>query len=158
MNADVAMSATTPPIQSSANTQTRFRLAPISIAPFAGADPLVVELFAWLHDSCRWDDFADREHGERAARFALELRGSAFELEDSRFELLLAACRGHSHGGTEGEVTVLTCWDADRLDLGRVGIEPHPDRLCTDTARDPDVLAWAYAGCPEEVKSLDVDS
>jgi uncharacterized protein len=32
---------------------------------------------------------------------------------------------------------VQTCWDADRLDLGRVGIIPRPDRLCTEEARDP---------------------
>lgn len=28
----------------------------------------------------------------------------------------------HSDGYTEGDITVQVCWDADRLDLGRVGI------------------------------------
>jgi uncharacterized protein len=41
-------------------------------------------------------------------------------------------------------VTVSTCWDADRLDLGRVGIEPHPDYLCTAEARHPETIAAAH--------------
>ena len=44
----------------------------------------------------------------------------------------------------EGDATVLTCWDADRLDLGRVGIRPDPKYLCTPAARDPEMLASAY--------------
>jgi uncharacterized protein len=39
---------------------------------------------------------------------------------------------------------VQTCWDADRLDLGRVGKRPDPRRLCTPAARDRDVIEWAY--------------
>jgi uncharacterized protein len=33
------------------------------------------------------------------------------------------------------------CWDADRLDLGRVGVTPAAHRLCTDAARD--LIEWA---------------
>jgi uncharacterized protein len=36
---------------------------------------------------------------------------------------------------------VQACWDADRLDLGRVGIAPAPERLCTAAARER--IAWA---------------
>ncbi len=36
-----------------------------------------------------------------------------------------------------------TCWDADRLDLGRVGIMPEPSRLCTAAAKRSDLLKWA---------------
>ena len=35
------------------------------------------------------------------------------------------------------------CWDADRLDLWRVGIDPDPERLCTAHARKPEVLMRA---------------
>jgi uncharacterized protein len=41
------------------------------------------------------------------------------------------------------DITIQTCWDADRLDLGRVGIVPDPARLCTVAARDPDLIRWA---------------
>ena len=33
--------------------------------------------------------------------------------------------------------------DADRLDLGRVGIPPDPARLCTPAAKEPRAFAWA---------------
>jgi len=39
-----------------------------------GADPLVVMLFALLHDSMRETDGPDPEHGARAAKLARELR------------------------------------------------------------------------------------
>ena len=104
----------------------------------------MVELFAFFHDSRRLNDGHDPEHGSRAALFAQSLAGSVFELEPSELQLLMAACRGHSDGLTAGDITVLTCWDADRLDLGRVGITPNPNRLCTTAARDPVMLEWAY--------------
>jgi len=108
-----------------------------------GADAGVVELFAWLHDSCRLDDGRDPDHGPRAATFARELRGVWFDLEEARFELLLQACEHHTRGRVEAPVTIATCWDADRLDLGRVGTEPDPALLCTEPARDPEVIRWA---------------
>ena len=50
--------------------------------------------------------------------------------------LLAYACRHHSDGRVDADVSVQACWDADRLDLVRVGIRPDPDRLCTPAARD----------------------
>jgi uncharacterized protein len=44
---------------------------------------------------------------------------------------------------TDPDVTVRTCWDADRLDLGRVGVTPDPILLCTDVARRPETIRWA---------------
>lgn len=49
-----------------------------------------------------------------------------------------------SDGHTDADITVQTCWDADRLDLGRVGINPAPEKLCTIAARDPEIMEWAY--------------
>jgi uncharacterized protein len=72
------------------------------------------------------------------------LRGRYFEISDEELELLVHACRYHSDGLMEGSVTVLTCWDADRLDLGRVGVRPDPKYLCTTAARDSSMLAWSY--------------
>jgi uncharacterized protein len=39
--------------------------------------------------------------------------------------------------------TIQASWDADRLDLGRVGTTPDPARLCTAAARDPEMFRWA---------------
>jgi len=51
---------------------------------------------------------------------------------------------GGTHGTSAADATIATCWDADRLDLGRVGTMPRPERLCTEAARDPWVIAWAW--------------
>jgi uncharacterized protein len=123
---------------------SRVRENGLRLAELTGAKANVIELFAFMHDSRRLNDGHDPEHGLRAAEFARSLAGSVFELEAVDLELLVTACRDHSDGRNEGDITVLTCWDADRLDLGRVGIKPHPDRLCTQAARDPGILEWAY--------------
>jgi uncharacterized protein len=121
----------------------RVRENGLRIAKQSGADPLIVELFAFLHDCCREDDGTDPGHGERAAEFSLTLRGTIIHLSDAEFALLHEAIRDHELGLTKGDITVLTCWDADRLDLGRVGIRPDPRYLCTDFARKKQTIAWA---------------
>lgn len=103
----------------------------------------VVSLFAVFHDSRRVNESTDPEHGQRGADFAAELRGSMFDLDDHDFNLLYRACAGHTHERTHPDVTIQTCWDADRLDLGRVGIQPHPSRLCTEVAKRTDMISWA---------------
>lgn len=105
------------------------------IAARNGARLDIVELFALLHDACRFSDGRDREHGPRAAELAASLRGNAFELDDAGFALLQQACAEHTLGLIDADPTVQACWDADRLDLGRVRIIPRADRLCTEVAR-----------------------
>ena len=122
----------------------RVRENGLRLAEVTGAHMQVVELFAFLHDSRRRHDGHDPAHGPRAGQFVRSLVGTAFEIESIHLDLLVAACEGHSDGHAEGDITVLTCWDADRLDLGRVGIMPDPQRLCTEAARAPEVLDWAY--------------
>lgn len=99
------------------------------VAANSGADTEVVRLFALLHDSCREDEWEDEEHGHRAAELACKLRNRCFEVSDSQFTKLVFALSGHSSGGLSKDVTVQTCWDADRLDLGRVGIVPNKKYL-----------------------------
>jgi uncharacterized protein len=122
----------------------RVRENGLRIAKHSGADAQLVELFAFLHDCCREDDGSDPGHGERAAEFAGTLRGALLHLSGEDFTLLQDAIAGHEYGWTKGDVTVITCWDADRLDLGRVGIRPHADYLCTDFAKTKSTIEWAY--------------
>lgn len=110
-----------------------------------GANVKVVSLFSVLHDSRRINAVTDPEHGPRAAEFAAELRGNVFDLDDHEFRLLYRACEGHTRERNHPDVTVQTCWDSDRLDLGRVGITPHPSRLCTEVAKRPETIKWADA-------------
>ena len=113
------------------------------IADSVGADPDVIDLFAVFHDSRRVNDQRDDGHGRRGAQLAAQLRGQLFELDDRRFALLEYACQEHTSGLTDADPTVQVCWDADRLDLLRVGTRPRPGLLCTAAARSDDVLEWA---------------
>jgi uncharacterized protein len=115
------------------------------LAEETGADPEVVALFAVFHDSCRENEGWDDGHGRRGAELAAALRGRLFDLESSRFDLLYHACERHTDGDTEGDVTIITCWDADRLDLGRVQITPSREFLCTAPAQREEMIAWAEA-------------
>ena len=122
----------------------RVRKNGLLIAVATGANMSVVELFAFFHDSCRVNEYTDHDHGKRGADLALKLQGRMFEASSDEMSLLVEACAGHSDGFTKADITVQTCWDADRLDLGRVGIEPHPKYLCTEVAREAKFLKAAY--------------
>lgn len=92
----------------------------------------VVAAFAYLHDSCREDDGYDEEHGPRAAEMIKTIRTTLLAfLSDEEFDMLTEACRHHTTMQKSGNPTVDACFDADRLDLWRVGIEPDPDRMAT---------------------------
>jgi uncharacterized protein len=117
-----------------------------------GANLTVVEYFAVLHDACRHAEHTDPFHGRRGADFALSLRGSLVYLDPAAFELLKYACCCHAEGYTEGDVTVQTCWDSDRLDLARAGILPDPLCLCTSAAKKPEMITWATTRSANRVK------
>jgi uncharacterized protein len=102
----------------------RVRHHGLAVGAEAGADLLVVELFAFLHDSQRVDEHEDRFHGDRAAEFAASMNHRYFDLQDTQLDKLVNAIRFHSDGDLHQCSTIQTCWDADRLDLGRVGIKP----------------------------------
>lgn len=113
----------------------RVRANGLMLANQNGANRHVIELFAFFHDAKRVNEHRDDGHGARGAQLAKQLQNRFFEATDEEMDLLILACQGHSDGMLQGELTVQTCWDADRLDLGRVGIEPNPDYLCTEAAR-----------------------
>ena len=117
----------------------------LDLARQTGADPAVVRLFSVLHDCCRRNDGRDPEHGARAAEFLASLVGPVLSIDPNRLCLLEQALRYHADGHTSDDPTIGTCWDADRLDLGRVGIRPQAKLLCTAVARTPAILKWASA-------------
>ena len=101
----------------------------LKLAAITGADATVVGLFAFLHDSCRINDERDPEHGLRASLLVQRLQGDLFRLTPMQLDQLIVACAGHSAGQLISDVTVQTCWDADRLDYGRLGVRPDPQYL-----------------------------
>ena len=129
---------------------SRVRLNGIELACDTDADLHVIELFALFHDSQRLNEYEDEGHGARGFTLATRLRGQFFEASDQQMDLLERACSLHSDGESDSPLTVQFCWDADRLDLLRVGIEPRAKYLCTAQARRPEqmersnrrALAW----------------
>lgn len=115
------------------------------LAERTGADVVVVEFFAALHDSRRLNDDHDPEHGARAAALVRTVDRALVPLTAAQLDVLAEACRTHTDGTTTADPTIGTCWDADRLDLLRVGIRPDPRYLATEAARDPAVIRGAMA-------------
>lgn len=115
----------------------------LRVASYTGARIPVVALFAVFHDSKRTNEGKDPGHGRRGAEFAKKLNGKVFDLSDHDLALLDVACTYHTHPIASDDFTVHTCWDSDRLDLGRVGIATDPRYLYTDAAKQPELLTWA---------------
>jgi len=106
------------------------------LARHHAADEEIVRLFAVFHDSCREDEYADPLHGPRGAQLAIAFRQAGhFQLDDTRMTLLVTACEIHNGAPPQTDPTLAVCLDADRLDLGRVGITPDPEYLSTPTAK-----------------------
>ncbi len=110
----------------------------ITIGTERSADLLVIELFAFLHDSQRHSDGGDYYHGRRGAEYARSLNTVYFELTAPRIDALCEAIEHHSGGKVHDHATIQTCWDADRLDLGRVSITPSPKFLSQEAVKHID--------------------
>lgn len=115
------------------------------LAPITGADQDICDLFALLHDSQRVTEGPDDLHGIRGASYVESLCDD-LQITSYRLDVLTYAVKYHNIGETSAhDATILTCWDMDRLDLGRVGHRPLPRKLCTDEAKRVGVIDWAYA-------------
>ena len=102
-----------------------------------GCDMEVARLFAILHDCKRENEGSDGLHGERAAEFAQELHDKGLlDIDLERLAILKYAMQFHNAGMVNGDPTIGVCWDADRLDLPRVGIAPVADLLSTRYAKE----------------------
>lgn len=101
----------------------------VRVGRLRGGNLKVIELFAVLHDSCREDENQDPLHGPRAAEYARSLVGNLFQLKAGELDRLCYAIEQHSRGLMSSDPTVQSCWDADRLDLRRLGIVPNPRLL-----------------------------
>ena len=103
------------------------------LATETGADIVVVRLFALFHDSKRANDGPDIVHGARGAEFAKQcFEEHRLDITQEQFDKLYHACKFHTTEPRSGDATIDTCYDADRLDLGRVGIALDPKKMATD--------------------------
>jgi uncharacterized protein len=108
-----------------------------------GADMDVILAFAYLHDSERKDNAEDIEHGKRASMLIDRVRETELKaLSDEQIAKLKRACELHTTEHRTGDITIDTCFDADRMDLLRVGIMPLPERMATK--RGAELVADPY--------------
>lgn len=111
------------------------------LAQREGVSAHVVLLFAVLHDCRRENDGHDPGHGPRAAALAEQVGYEALGLSPALLAVLAHAMRHHDRGQVTDDPLVGACWDADRLDLPRVGITPDPRLLSTATGRHGATIA-----------------
>ena len=100
----------------------------------------VFMLFALLHDSQRFDEDDDLEHGIRAAKKVqsyLDEGKIILGIKDQK--RLLYACSNHTKANKNDplydDLIVQICLDADKLDIGRVGVIPEKSHFLTPYAQ-----------------------
>jgi len=115
------------------------------IANQNSADKDVVSLFAYLHDARRENEDIDQDHGRRAVDLLEKLIEENIIVVSSvqRNQLSVALLWHNLDGAQSEDVTILTCWDADRLDLWRVGIRPDPKRMFTDYGKSENMRNYS---------------
>lgn len=118
------------------------------LAKYTKADPEVIYLFSYLHDSQRENEGRDPDHGARASSFIKELYNknvNPLVISPERLDQLTFACEHHNDPGAKSDdITVKTCWDADRLDLWRIGNMPDPTLLYTAIAKKKETIDFAW--------------
>jgi uncharacterized protein len=107
------------------------------------ADPTVVFLFSLFHDAMRQNENEDPGHGQRGADLAEEFQGRYFLLAPERLGVLVEACAGHTDVRFSDDPTIGVCFDADRLNLWRVGKTPEAKYLSTDAALEDELQHWS---------------
>src|SRR3989344_4339246 len=67
---------------------------------------------------------------------------------------LVIACKSHSQSEIKPEnITIATCWDADRLDLWRLGATPNPELLFSEYAKRKKSFEYSYRLNNSQTKS-----
>jgi uncharacterized protein len=107
----------------------------------SGADLGLVLAFSLLHDLMREDEGEDPQHGHRAAILLSALLRhpglDGFAADTERARDLRFAIRHHcwpEHARHHHNPSVGVCWDADRVNLWRVGTRPDTRLLTTEAA------------------------
>ena len=110
------------------------------LSQFNNGAPLVISHFAYFHDCMRVNEQRVDSHGIRGGKYALKNK-DMLELTDEQLHTLYRACAGHTGGRNPSCDTIACWWEADRLDIRRVGIVPD--------------LQWFYSDAAIEMVSKD---
>ncbi|MEA5082074.1 MAG: HD domain-containing protein [Dysgonamonadaceae bacterium] len=91
-----------------------------------------IELFAYYHDILRLNDGDDPQHGKRGAElFKNGIAPKYYNMQNDIVDKVCFACENHTTLLRSGDSLIDICFDADRLDLMRVGVKPDPKKMAT---------------------------
>lgn len=123
-----------------------------------GASMPFLYVFAMLHDMCRLNDDHDPAHGERAsmlfARLVMHPGVQGFGPYEPATEDMIYALAHHvgaPHARDHANLNVGICWDADRLNLWRVGVRPDPAYLTTEVGQSSGASAYSFILCEHQI-------
>jgi uncharacterized protein len=85
----------------------------------------------------RQDEDYDLEHDKRASEFVKMLnKKNLIRISPRQLKQLTFACRHHNDPRAKSsDLTIQTCWDNDRLDIGRTGIVVDKKYLNSNVAK-----------------------
>lgn len=115
------------------------------------SEKIAVALFGWTHDLARTDDGGGNQHSIDGAEYVAHVTNTLFsDFPKDTLTIVQNAIRYHSDGMNAEEAlyslslandsswsrsailnTIGCCWDADRLDLLRLGIVPRESKMST---------------------------
>jgi uncharacterized protein len=114
------------------------------LAELTGMDKENAAFFSIFHDSKRFNDDVDLEHGKRGAEF-FRTFDKIITLKPEQKDIIYEACRVHNTLKQSDSLEVGVCLDADRLDLWRVGIIPENEYLHTIQAKSEHMKSFTLA-------------
>lgn len=94
----------------------------------------IIAYFSIFHDSKRMLEDDEPEHGPSAAEFFKKLDSIIFIKPENK-EIIYEACRTHNLVDSTDIKEIGVCYDADRLDLWRVSLEPSDKYLHFDISK-----------------------
>lgn len=105
------------------------------IAESNGANKNIIVAFAFFHDVKRQCENKDPEHGLRGGHRFQQIMYKT-NLTKEEVKKVVIACSGHTNVLFHYDIDISTCWDADRLDLYRVGIVPDANYMNNDYSKE----------------------
>ena len=103
------------------------------IASLISEDVEAAVVTGFLHDCARTDDGGGTSHAHDSACVAKNILPTCYPHLD--VDRLCAGIAGHADGVVTDDLLIGSVWDADRLDLVRLGIEVDLGLLSTSVAR-----------------------
>lgn len=123
---------------------SRVLINALKIAEKNNANKKILIVFSFFHDIRREHESGDPEHGLRGAKY-LQTFKYKININKNELKKAMIACEGHTSVLHHEDIDIATCWDADRLDLYRVGVKPDPEYLNTEFAKNAINISHATA-------------